>query len=116
MPSNIVFNASVGVEINNCTFRHMGAGALQFRGGAHNNVSCGCGCVVLMKGIESAIKASAEEKAKLTRQTPFLRTDGHKLSFFRYQWDLCPDRRLQHVQRDRREQAGDWKRRRGQRN
>eukprot|EP01063_Lacrimia_lanifica_P018119 TRINITY_DN25079_c0_g1_i1.p1 TRINITY_DN25079_c0_g1~~TRINITY_DN25079_c0_g1_i1.p1 ORF type:complete len:612 (+),score=179.34 TRINITY_DN25079_c0_g1_i1:54-1889(+) len=37
MPSNIQFVGTRGVRIVNCTFRHLGAGALQFDGGAHDN-------------------------------------------------------------------------------
>ena len=37
MPSNVVFESCSSVVITNCTFRHLGAGALQFRGGAKNN-------------------------------------------------------------------------------
>ena len=38
MPSNVVFLGAKGVTISNCTFRHLGAGALQFAGGAHDNL------------------------------------------------------------------------------
>eukprot|EP00750_Incisomonas_marina_P033018 INCI9524.2.p1 GENE.INCI9524.2~~INCI9524.2.p1 ORF type:complete len:323 (-),score=40.45 INCI9524.2:278-1246(-) len=41
MPSNVVFHHTTGVMISNCTFRHLGAGAVQFDNGAHANVVTG---------------------------------------------------------------------------
>ena len=38
MPSNVVFNGTENVQMISNTFRRFGAGAVQFTGGAHNNL------------------------------------------------------------------------------
>jgi hypothetical protein len=42
MPSNIALSNSVGATFDQCTFRHLGGGALQFDSGAHNNTVSRC--------------------------------------------------------------------------
>ena len=42
MPSNIALSGSVGATFDQCTFQHLGGGALQFDSGAHNNTVSRC--------------------------------------------------------------------------
>ena len=42
MPSNVILDGAKGLSITNCTFRHLGAGAIQFSRGAQGNQVKSC--------------------------------------------------------------------------